>query len=520
MYQRSCFSSCCTREESLSWHFRSPHDPDDAQALLLSKEQKATTLFSIMNLLSQAEFEEDASSKTFIAIMGLISAYSSVLYFPSALLAGKRYADMLPNTDWLFIWVGSVSSSLTNAIFNWSAYCDMGHQYTSFFSWLEDGYLAWKNSPFRQIVNLCTGAGSILPFWYICLGSNMLWNLVLTTSALANIPVFYSGSEKFYEVMAYSETQWFVLQCQLFFACLVCADTDELKKSIELTKIKTLLVTHWLDLADDFTLASSDQKNAFIALFDNNKSEKERWNAFLNVEPSILPHHFNIIRNSYWLLFMKYIVLGAFGMIQNFGHIVESYRAGASYHWLLGLVFAFCNFLPSIGFTVKGILGFGLVELCVEFFLNPKCSINVFSTHSFFLFLFSVLARVSYFFSGLSGDEINYQCALFIGAPMWLAFLIGLMADIGTAFVFNGPQCEVMLGEHLQAKPVTHDEKKQKAFELELNRSIDRVRTLPLDAVESFVRNESLRKTLMTFFQNKKFISTIIPQSSLGNNSV
>ncbi len=501
-------------------------DSLDSRQPLLEKEEEPPLLTTLAKLIQaaasyQASAGDEANlgqNPTYVIVVGIFAFYSSFVLFSSAFQAGDRYSDMVPNSRWLFAWTGAICAMLTNTTFNWIAYIEMGQNHTSFSTWLSEWLSAWRHSFLKQFIALCASAGSILPFWYISLTDNMLWNALMTTSALANIPVFYSGADMFYEILSYSEVQWFFLQFQLLVAMLCCQDTANIKKLIEYTKIKSLLVTHFLDLADDFRLANASERRAYINGFSPNSQDQLELLLQTNIYQVDPPHHPNRIRESYFLLCIKFGFLGFLGMLQNFGHIVESYQAGAGYHIVVGCIFVLCNLVPDIGFTIKGILGFGLLELLIELLewgsklFSCQQSQTEASVNWLRVMGVTLMARIAYAFSGLSGDQINYDSARYCGISAMNAMFIGLGANIGTAFVFSGPQCELLLKKILQPKPINDDEARQLAFEIELDKLAGDYRVLSLGAMKSLVSDERTRGTMHRFFQNKEFktlVSTV-----------
>ena len=459
------------------------------------------------------------------ASIGLISPpcgvpLSTSVYFPSSMQAGQRYSDKVPQLAWFFEWGGAIAASLTNAVFNWAEYYRMGQGHVSFLAWLTMGLLAWtKNckSLLRQCVNLCTALGSIIPFWYISLTNNTGLNILYATSAMANVPVFYSGADSFYEVMSYAQMQKIYLYLT-YFMCFY--DTEEFNRLLEYTEIKTFLTTHLLDLADDFRLASPEEKTKFIRLFSNDQTDINKLSTLLrvNIQDHPLPHVPNLFREQYvisYFLSLLVFLLGVCGMVQNFGHIVEAYRAGAQYHWTLGVFLAVCNAIPGLGFTIKGILGVGLLNLLVELCLNWKkmqCS---------YIMMLCTIARICYVFSGFSGDELNYQSVLYFKPFLMpafgctleqleiFAFVIGLMANIGTALVFNGPQCERLLKYFFQTKPTSHEEVQHQEVEAQLYEYAEASRALPLSVIEDLMEDEQTQGVMLSFFQHKKSNVTI-----------
>lgn len=496
------------KDWSLSLCHRSTSKSTDYLSLLL--DDKTDSLLEIALAISEkikdAEVDEPSElNQTFAVSMCVLSLYSSAVFFPSAVQAGERYAEMIPkHARSVIAYGGGTASVVTNTFFNWSSFCEIWQGDVSFLLWCSDALKAFLSNPIQHMFALLNSAGTILPFWYISLTDDMGWNFFVTTAALANIPVFYYGSEVFFEVITYAEMVRFALQLQWLLASITCRDRAEINKRIELTRIKSLLITHFLKLADDFRMASDHQKTLFTDYISSSESNEALFAKLLEVSDSIaLPDYHNPIREDYVLLFLKYFVLGGLGMLQNFGHAVEAYRFGAQYHWSAGAFCLLFNLLPGLGYTIKGIMGYGLLELL--FSKTPPSDTartSYFSMMTFFL----VIARVCYLLSGLSGDELNYQSVLFFNREeTLLALIIGIFSNIGTALVFNAPQCEVKLQELSQPKPLRSNDRYQK----QLDAIVHDVRTLPLEVIEVMVNHPKTEGAMQRFFKNKNFDCTL-----------
>jgi len=486
--------------------------------LSLLLDDKTDSLLEIAFAISEEIRDADADefselNQTFAVSMCVLSLYSSAVFFPSAVQAGERYAEMLPkNARSVIAYVAGTSSVVTNTFFNWSSFCEIWQSHASFSLWCSDALKAFLSNPIQHMFALLNSAGTILPFWYISLTDDMGWNFFVTTAALANIPVFYYGSEVFFEVIKYAEMVRFALQLQWLLASITCRDRTEINKSIELTRIKSLLIAHFLKLADNFRMASGDEKTPFTLNISSSDSNEELFIRLLEESSQpILSNYYNPIREDYVLLFLKYFVFGGLGMLQNFGHSVEAYQFGAQYHWSAGAFCLLFNLLPGLGYTIKGIMGNGIVELL--FSKTPTSDTartSYFSMTTFFL----VIARVCYLFSGLSGDELNYQSVLFFNKELTLlALIMGICSNIGTALVFNAPQCEVKLQELSQPKPLTTNDRYQKR----LDAIVHDVRTLPLEVIEVMVDHPKTERAMHSFFGSNNFHCTLNTDSKCNS---
>ena len=499
---------------SLACQEKYNEDMEESLAALLEEPEKRPLLATLATLTKIADNSYVSKSTRhaacFLLVVGMLSLFSSVTFFTSAFDAGERYSTYTkryPYISWIFNqWFLGVAAVLTNSFFNWAAFCQMGRGHVSFMSWLAAGLLAWKENPVRQIVALCGGAGSIVPFWYLSLTDDELWNSVVSASAAINIPVFYSGTDLCYEVLCYPEVTWVWLQpCRLF----TCYSSTYLEKKNELIKVQLLLVNHFLDLADDFRKAGTNQKNDYIKLFvDHERGLKNLLRISDDADAICLPHHPNIIRNNNYLLIIK-CFWSLLGVWQNFGHVVEAYKAGAQWHLALGIFFALCNLGPDIGYTISGVLGFGLLELLIELFSGKKSTGQDSARFSIYFFLLMIVMRLSYDFSGFSGDQVNYEAAIFCGFNVTVAFIMGLLSNLGTAFVFNGPQCELLLQDVFRPEPVTDNDKRLANFQAELDSLPGICRTLTPDDIEELRSDRETEGVLFDFFKSKG-LNTIV----------
>ncbi|MES2205017.1 MAG: hypothetical protein V4496_07360 [Pseudomonadota bacterium] len=490
-----------------------PPIKEEGFALLASDYTEEESFLNFMFHLSSevtVKQEENVSQKcksyAFTAVVVLVAFYGSIVFFPSALQADQRYAEMSP--DWLkstIIWGGAVAAVVTNTFFDASIYSDIFKNHNSFLQWCWYEAKDIYEKPIRNFLALLASAATILPFWYVSLTNDIVWNVFVSTAAATNIPVFYGALDMFLEVLAYAEVERFKLWCQWLLNGLFCCDLKKINDAIEYTKIKSLVIAHFLELADDFYLASDEQKQKFISLLEDAKNDEDRLSILLGNYPKseeVLPHYHNFVRENTFLSIIKSI-LGLMGLLQNFGHVIESYKFGAQYHPYLGAVCALLNLLIGLAFTFSGMIQPGFLE--VLFNKKPKknksCG-DYFTRDNFF----AVLVLACFVCSGMSGDQLNYDSALYVGADESLAYTIGILSGIGTALVFNLPQGIKQLWEMQLPKPLSSFDTYQKR----LNEMVGETRNLPLKTIEFFVHSETTSSMAHTFFVNKKFDSSVI----------
>lgn len=491
--------------------------------------QLLTAMLATPTAIDSIDVSENASpvglSPAFSVSMGILAFYSSAVFFPSALQAGQRYAKMkvLSSYESPIVYGSATASVVTNAFFNWPAYCDIWGNHDSFLEWCRDAAKAFCENPGRHAFAFVASAGTILPFWYVSLKDNIGWNIFVSTAAIANIPVFYCGSEIFFEVMAYAEVEWLRLQCCLLLYAIACQDVTGIKQSIEHNQLKSLLVRHFLQLADDFRMASDEEKNNFVSFLLSAADDERLLGDLLNRQANneMLPHYHNPIRESYILIGLKFFVLGGLGMLQNFGHVVEAYQSGAEYHFVVGVIFALSNLLPGLGYTVKGIMGFGLVELFVELFLGKKTQQATSCLYTMVMLIVLTGVRMAYVFSGMSGDQLNYDSALYCsrGKYMLFASILGFLANIGTALVFNAPQVEIKLKEIQHTKPTTLAEGQFRECQKQLDEWVEVTRRLPLSDIDVLMNQSKIGDVMSTFFSGAKSEKSVagVTYSPLAN---
>jgi hypothetical protein len=469
---------------------------DESRAPLLEKNPLLATLTELTAIAAQSTEKSSVTrhSACFLMTVGMLSLFSSVTFFTSAFDAGERYSTYTKGYPIFNPWFLGVAAVLTNSFFNGAHFCKIGREQVSFMSWLEAGLLAWQENPVRQIVALCGGAGTIVPFWYLSLTDNQLWNIAVSASSLINIPVFYSGADICYKMLCYPEVTSIWLQP---LRLATCYSNEALEDKNDLIKKQLLLVNHFLDLADDFRKAETTKKSAYINLFNNNDENLKNLLRINNVHFARYP---NIIRENNGLFMIK-CFLSLLGVLQNFGHVVEAYRAGAQWHFAFGIFFALCNLVPDIGYTISGVLGVGILEVLAEFFSRQKSTSQDSAPFSIYFFVLMIVMRLSYFFSGFSSDQLNYDASKFCGFNVTAALTMGILSNLGTALAFNGPQCEMLLQNVFRPEPVTNEDKKIANFQEKLDSLPEICRTLTPRDIE-YLRGDE-EQPLYKFFQSK-----------------
>ena len=86
---------------------------------------------------------------------------------------------------------------------------------------------------------------------------------------------------------------------------------------------------------------------------------------------------------------------------------------------------------------------------------------------------------------------------------------MGLLSNLGTAFVFNGPQCELLLQDVFRPEPVTDNDKRLANFQAELDSLPGICRTLTPDDIEELRSDRETEGVLFDFFKSKG-LNTIV----------
>lgn len=436
-------------------------------------------------------------STSFLFGTGIAALGSAVVFYFDGKKAGERYAAMVKNSAWLFEWVGAICSALTNILFNWQAFIDNLKDESSIASWFISSVAFCYNMPLKTLVKLCSSAGCVIPFWYISLTGSKAYNVLNSISGVLNLYVNFSGVEVCYQIVENVEVQRFRLNSQIAYARLCCADTSKLQLQLEWVNAKAVFVDQLKECYRAYFYANdSDRKNFIQLCSDENKTLKAMLNYAVHLTP--MP---NDIQSNFFLRFFKYL-LNLLGVFQNFGHLVIAYQVGALIHPALGVFLLLCNFLPSLGFTIKGILGMGPVELLYDAYHGRTSQMQRLLPYSL---VFIILVRICYLFSGLSGDEINYEAAIALGIDKKTAFVFGLAADVGTAAVYNGPQCEGNVLLLLEAYVLAYfAQYEPQILTQQLSRSFcEKIEYSSIEEFQNFVSDEKISETAFTFFAEK-----------------
>ncbi len=388
-------------------------------------------------------------STKFLVWTTFLAVASAAIFFFSAQKASEDYVALLPehgkDASFIFEWIAPVSVALTNTIFNHEVFLNLWGSIEKLWpALLAYLHYMWQH-PLVESNAWLVSAATILPFWYISIRDPIEFFIPETISSLLCLFIFYNGAETCYQVAAYPSMQRFWLNIQLCFLSLVAIffrDNVSLAIEncihlIEVAKAKSLLVDALEDTYYTFYYTSPDNRKKFVDRLKNNETDLLQ---ALLVHQEDMPLIPNLVYQSNVLLFIKFVIFGAFAMEQNFGHAVESYKAGAELHPVMGVILAAFNLVPSIGFTVKGILGYGPVEMALEIGGWRQSAMQQ-SAPGYYRWI--ALMRFSDFFSGFSNNAVNTIGAKDCGASDQVAFWVGLIANIGTVFGFNGPQCEL-----------------------------------------------------------------------------
>lgn len=440
----------------------------------------------------------------FIFMTGVAASISAAIYFFAAQPAGQEYSNRIdaPEAGWIFTWLAPISTALTNVLFNWEAFFSLWSGYDSLLVYSYAAFQALYINPFKEIAALCASAGSILPFWFVALGNNIGLNILITFSSIVSLFVYYNGADIFYQTTAYSETQLFLLRISYFFSRLTCRDVSNIESKINVAKKKKILMAHLNECYQHFYYFEYEQRQAYLSLYSSATEPTDQLRILLCQKNESL--YTDLVNQSFLWQFIKYGILGLLGMMQNFGGIVISWEAGASTHIVLAAFLALCALVPSIGFSIKGILGYGLLEL-----FHELTSTHVSHLQRLWPKLYLSLvwpARFFYLLSGFGNDALNQEAAVYCGFNTNTVRVIGILANIATALVFNGPQIECLLRRLLEIITLNFGEERDKCqirCQIQFRNTIEEFAMLPLREVERCLSDSPYSMIFSSFFHEK-----------------
>ena len=454
------------------------------------------------------------NSYSFIIGTGMLAVLSAVVFFYASIPAGERYAAMVPHSDWFFIWATASFGGLTMMAFDWEIFFSMWRDESSFWSYLSGSAKTFYQRPFQVLFALCAGIGNIIPFWFVSLRKDLAFNMLITASTLAALFIFYGGTELCYQVAAYSEMQLLALRCRLFLACMTGENVQELERLIAWANIKLCLYNRFKNNYNALFYANDEERIVFFNSLNNASNENAKLSILLNVT-ELTPQP-NLVEQSNILSGIKYLCLDIPGILQNFGHAVEAWEAGLEWHISFAVIFTFFNLIPSIGFTLKGILGITLLHLFCDYWAGRTSQMQRLLPG--YINALAWIMRLVYILSGLGSDTINYIASKYLGASEEVACVIAGFSNIGTALVFNGPQCEALwidLTESLMLlQPETKEHAAEIVFQHEFRGFCTQLRSISLKDVESLVNNDEKSPVFALFVANQPFLSTTM--SALG----
>ncbi len=460
-------------------------------------------------------------STKFIVWTSLLGLASAAIFFFSAQKASVYYVDLLSEQNqgasFIFEWFAPLCVAITNSIFNAEAFIALWGKIEG----LLPAFLAYCHyiftHPMTETNAWLVSAATILPFWYVSINDPAALFVPESISSFLCLFVFYDGAEEFMKIMSYPLMQQlrFTIEFFVLDLCKSIADLcnfsnlsenlqnlmDQRTAWLELVRVKTLLVNALEEVNYAYCYSSSANRNRFVEELKGNQqpllSSLLTYPDALQVENGRIT---NPISQSRVLQFIKYGLFAFFAMEQNFGHGVESYKAGAQIHPMLGVVLALLNLVPSLGFTISGILGYGPVEMCLEITGYRRSAMQQIAPTQY---NWIWLMRFSSLFSGFSNNALNLIGAKDCGASPLLAFYVGLIANIGTVFGFNNPKCELWYQRSVMEKVLPETYRSQIVVQQNLRQLLSDIKTASPQEIDELRYNEYCKNSI-TLFLNEK----------------
>lgn len=385
---------------------------------------------------NRSDTAQKLNKKNFAAQLSL-SAVGGLMYWFSSAAASDRYLSYANHHRYLhwmsFIFlyrIPELSAAVTNSLFNAESYLTLYENFFAKRSEAERNLTDIEHERTAWFMAFMAGIGATLPNWYVSFaGATSSVAAVSTISAICSLPVNIDGSKTMTDILRSFD----VSSRARVFCCENPQQQDEFEK---LRKTQLKLVAHLEKQAQlirrqqvAIPAPAADQSVldtlAQILALQPISTEETALIAHANSSPSKLLQPLVVL---IWIV----------GIYQNYGGVYDSYLAGNQIHWSIAGIAALANAMPSLGYTAKGLNGvvfpliYGTRQKSIAELELPKTNLALTLTVCIFAA-----------FSCFTSDQMGYD------AWNWWpnrggetgAFISGLVSNLGSAFLYNLPQC-------------------------------------------------------------------------------
>ncbi len=456
----------------------------------------------------------------------LLGAGSGVVFWFSSDKAADRYLryGMFFNIILCQGWFPPLGGAVTNALFNIESYFTLGdaiaamqtdaRESNSVFTPPRDRLADSSGSENHLGISATTAertltrvnhekiewiAGGIiaffgvLPFWFASLSDETMVVVLGTISAFLNLPVNADGSKNLIDWLKSFDFKDRL--CDLITAS-ICCEASSRNKHLALRKARNLIVDHLQQQVAAFKSDDKDGRNMnVLGAIDVDKQWSEIFNNLLSLNLR-KPKTQTISCGSHILFY----ILTATSFWANGGYIVDSYNGGKKLWdnngW--GWFCAILHMIPGIGFTMKGIINVKQRMLTDQKSLERNEMPITYGVLCTLMVLFAI-------YSGYTADEMGYQGWLqVISDDKTAATISGVISNIGTALMFNLPQClflaQRIIEIYLMKFTTENDVQDDIVFAQNVSNLARILQKMPMNVCENFFNDEAMpRGNLLTF---------------------
>lgn len=464
--------------------------------------------------------------KRLYLIATLLSAGSAIVFWYSSDKAADRY---LQYGQFFTYFLGAgllppLGGAVTNALFNLESYLYLGEQIAasqaakktilhdengSFESrlvagpgdatapakpdpdTLQQALIPVKYEKIEWMVSAGIAFFAVLPYWFASLQDDKTQIVLTTLSALLCGPVNLDGSKNLITwIKSFDPKDRLVDVVASTFFCRAGRP-----QRLALRKARNLVVKRLQDVVVAFKDDRVKKSWLDVCVFGVNSTWKGIFKKLL------LPESLDI--NPRPVSCGSYLLFGLLSVASvwaNYGYTIDSYNGGKQL-WdneAWGWFCAVLHMVPGFGFTLKGLINIKQRMLSGRNSLERLAMPTTYTVLSGVMILFAL-------YSGYTGDEMNYQgCLQFISDNPWIALILGIIANIGTAIMFNGPQClslaQRIIEIYLMKCGLDDELRRDIIFTQEVSDIAGTLQKMPMPACDAFFNEEEMPRDVLLRF--------------------
>ncbi len=434
---------------------------------------------------------------------GIAAMLSALMFWSSSDKAGRR--DGMG--DWRYL--SDVGGAGTNGVFNWESYLAILALFSQQRLSGEANLISVKGELAEWVGSAVISFFVVLGMWAVSLTGDPVEGILATVSAVLNLPVNAFGAIVF--IAWFKKFDFEARSIDWLGAHLWRAETKR-QENLALRQARDLIAGQLRDQVSAFENLLTAKRSSVLedlmqgSCFDIFKKLLDK-----NIADE---NHLSIERSGCFKLNIRlsYAVLAFTGIASNFGFAVASYEGGrklvdtAGFGWICALM----NIIPSLGFSIKGLLSLWGWLGSIERGERSMGRVEMPATY----LTACVLSIIFASFSGFSGDEAGYEswqkyCSA-LGGEVG-AVISGIVHNIGSAFAFNLPFCiyfvQRVVGIYLMKRNTENDVdknvKQHLVFVESLKTIADIFEKMPMEVCKYFFQCNKMQEAFFNFLYPK-----------------